>query len=320
MNRDKELMVYNRLNSSFKKKLVFHFGSGMGFYSELNNMILCMLYCLKNGIQFRMYSKDASFFKGKGWIDKFRPFCKESGLYFHHLFNRRSIYWHRENNALEKLKENVFLTGIWIYKIATGNYLTNDFFFECRTTWFEKEFFNIPQLNINCGTREAAGKMIDIIYQFNPQYKDEILNKIVELDLPDKYIGIHLRGGDKIVERNLYSYRTYMDKAENVTSVRTAFILTDDYSVYEKLVLDYPSWTFYTLTLKDERGYDNTKFMTASQERKDEELLKVFASLEIMRKADAFIGTYSSNPGMFLGMCMPIDKVYCLDNDHWIIL
>ena len=45
------------------------------------------------------------------------------------------------------MKENVLLTGVWIYKIVTGNYLTSDFFFVCRTTLFEKDVFNIPELN-----------------------------------------------------------------------------------------------------------------------------------------------------------------------------
>lgn len=316
---DKKI-IYNRVNNSFKKKLIFHFGTGAGFYSEFNNMILCMLYCLKHNIRFILYSKDASFFDKNGWIDIFIPFCEESHSTFHHYFNKRKSYIYSKKTLLQEIKEKIFLTGTWGYKMMTGNYLTNDIFFECRTTWFENDSFDFPQLEISGNTRESAGKLIDIVYKFNPDYSDKIMSTISNMNLPNKYVGIHARGGDKIVERDILSYKVYIDKAEKTTSIRNAFILTDDYRIYEDMVKEYPNWAFYTLTFKDETGYDNIKFIKSSKERKRKELLKIFTSLEIMRKADYFFGTYSSNPGMFLGMCMPAEKIYCLDHDHWIIL
>ena len=56
-----ELEQYNRINSSFKKKLIFHLGAEGGFYSEFNNMISAILYCLKYKYKFILYSKDANF-------------------------------------------------------------------------------------------------------------------------------------------------------------------------------------------------------------------------------------------------------------------
>ena len=41
--------------------------------------------------------------------------------------------------------------------------------------------------------------------------------------------------------------------------------------------------------------------------------------MEVLRNADIFVGTYSSNPGMFLGMCMDENRVYGIDFDKWLL-
>ena len=58
---------YFEINNSFSQKLVYHLGSEAGFFSEYNNMILAMLYCLKHKIKFVLYSKDANFGFEKGY-------------------------------------------------------------------------------------------------------------------------------------------------------------------------------------------------------------------------------------------------------------
>lgn len=47
---------YKEVNESFKKVLIFKIGINSGFFSEYNNMILAMLYCLENRIQFKLSS------------------------------------------------------------------------------------------------------------------------------------------------------------------------------------------------------------------------------------------------------------------------
>lgn len=71
------LSQYTKLNNSFKKKLVFRLGMEAGFFSEYNNMILAMLYCLEHKIKFTLYSKDANFGYNEGWNDYFLPFCED---------------------------------------------------------------------------------------------------------------------------------------------------------------------------------------------------------------------------------------------------
>ena len=46
-------------------------------------------------------------------------------------------------------------------------------------------------------------------------------------------------------------------------------------------------------------------------------MVKMFSSMEILKNSALFVGTFSSNPGMFLGMCM--DQAYGVDYDHWLL-
>ena len=56
---------YQKVNKSFRRRLVYHVGKESGFFVELNYMINAMLYCLAKGYRFQLYSEDANFGTGK---------------------------------------------------------------------------------------------------------------------------------------------------------------------------------------------------------------------------------------------------------------
>lgn len=302
-----------------KQSLIYHIGTGVGFYSEFNNMILCMISALQNGIDFNIYSRDAFFFDGKGWQKYFEPFCKEKTSRIHHYINRRvtSIV---HDSVKSWFTDKALIIGSSLYKLVTGNFLTQDYFFSSRSVWFQNSSFDIPKYNLKGDLLAVSNAIIEKIYIFNPKYQDIISKQISELALPDSFIGIHIRGGDKITEKDLFPISKYMEVAESNSSCRNAFVLTDDYQVINFLKNNYQDWSFYTLTFPDECGYVNASFEAKSVERREQEMIKVFASVEVIRKSNLFIGTYSSNIGMFLGMVMPKDKIVALDSKEWYIL
>ena len=71
------------------KTLVYHLGVDAGFFSEYCNMLYAFLYCKRKDINFKLYSKDANFGKGKGWQDYFMPFFLEVEDSIHHTLNYR---------------------------------------------------------------------------------------------------------------------------------------------------------------------------------------------------------------------------------------
>ena len=300
--------MYQRLNNSFKTKLIHHFGTGQGFFSELNSLLFSTLYCLKNNLRLEIYSKDANFCFGNGWSEYFEEFCPDYKCDFIGKRISRGYY------SLNKGDKYLFL-----YKTTTKNLVSSDIYWYCRTSWFEHSHFNIPELSINGDIRHAMKVIIPIVYRFNSKYA-AIINKMInDLNLPTNYISIHVRAGDKASERQLISPQDYLNKATEKSLCKNIFVATDDYRIFEQLKHNNPSYTFFTLTSPSEKGYDNDTFIVSSNEYIRQNLLELFASIQIILKSELFVGTYSSNPGMFVGMLID-DKMIGMDFDKWLII
>lgn len=299
---------YQQLNESYSRKLIHHFGTGNGFYSELNSLLFTTLFCLQNKLRLELYSKDAAFTFGNGWTEYFEPFCPEfKNNFIGKRISRDYINNHRDKHIC------------YLYKIITRNDILNDIYWYCRSGWFEHSHFHIPELEINGDIRQAMRVIIPIVYRFNSRYTSIIDRFIQELNLPNKYISIHIRTGDKISERDLIKPQNYIEKAKKLSDCHNIFVATDDYRVYEELRNNNPDYTFFTSTSPKDRGNNTELFFTTSQENIRRNLIELFASIEVFLKSKLFIGTYSSNPGLFVGMLVN-EKMIGMDYEKWLIL
>ncbi len=328
---------YISLNASFRKKMVFNLGVEAGFYSEYNNMILGMLYCLQNKISFNLYSANANFRIDKGWTDYFLPFCEEESNKRHARYNlRRPNYRGRNHqgyydlplvkrleisvkNAVDPLREKM-LRYFYFRSSKPTNYFTHQLWDQFHSFDFQQRYFNIPELNIDGDIQQACSVLVNMTMRFNEDTRKQISTVVALLHLPGDYLGFHIRRGDKILEYDHSDVAEYISKAASLSSLRTAFILTDDYQIIREVKKDYPEWTVYTFCEDSEQGYDHKAFVKMTAERKRDKMVKLFASMEILASAKFFIGTYSSNPGMFLGMRMAKEKVHGVDFDSWRII
>lgn len=300
---------YRKLNESFSRKFIFRFGTGMGFYSELNALMLTALYCLKYKYKFVMYSQNAAFAFGKGWDDFFEPFCP---TYKFGLFGKCIRREYILNGGKSKIAH--------LHKLVSNSLLLPDIYWYCRSAWFQYEKFDIPELGIKGDIREALRVLVPIIYRFNPEYSKLITEFENRLNLPDHYVSMQVRGGDKVIERELITPQRYIDAAAQAQDKRTAFVFTDDYNLYEILKRDNPSWNIITSADPEDCGYVNDAFKKQSPEIKKKNLIKMFASVDLILKSDLFVGTFSSNPGLFAGMTLPDEKMIGLDFDKWLII
>lgn len=299
---------YQQLNEGFHRKLIHHFGTGNGFYSELNSLLFSTLFCLQNKLRLELYSKDATFTFGNGWKEYFEPFCPEfKNDYIGKRISRDYINNHRDKHIC------------YLYKIFTKNDILNDIYWYCRSGWFEHSHFCIPELGIDGDIRQAMKVIIPIVYRFNDKYTALIDKFIGDLNLPDEYISLHVRAGDKVTERKLITPQDYLEKAKSHSDCHNIFVATDDYRIFEQLRENNPEYIFYTSTSPEEKGYDQDKFVQSSKEYIQHNLIEMFASIRVFLQSGLFVGTFSSNPGMFVGMQLD-ERMIGMDFDGWLIL
>jgi hypothetical protein len=300
------LEKYTLLNNSFKKELTFHLGTLQGFYSEYVSMILAMLYCLDNKIKFVLYSKDANFGYEKGWTDFFLPFCEEADDEFNHKYNSGAADYKKKFNPhiikYHLLNRNKFLT-----------FELRPYF---RSKSFKKKQFYVPELGIDGGLPEACRVLINLTWRYNGATQNVINQIISSLHLPQNYVGFHIRSGDKYIETELLGVEQYVEESQNRRSdLKNAFILTDNYELVEAFNDLFKEWNVCTLCKKEEKGYFHGDFVKQNKLYKKERFENFFASIEVLNNATVFIGTFSSNVGLFMGMCRRKETTFGLDSD-----
>lgn len=290
---------YNKINESYNEVCIY-LGIGTGFFSEFNNLILAILYCLVNKIKFRLYLVNAKGFpNNKGFEEFFMPFCKEliydADTEFNNIFNF-------PKNEVE------VLLPIMKYKYGIS-YFTTDIFYNMRYNDFRNSHFIIKELGIDGDIYNAFGIIAKNIFRFNNETKKEIYKLINNLNLPKKYIGFHIRAGDKITEAELIKPEKYIESLKKHSDIKDIFISTDDYFVVEKLKNQYGSkYNIYTLTNKKELGYNQGDFEMSNKNEKYNHLIEFFASIEILLNSELCFGSYTSNPSIFLGAVLGKEK------------
>ncbi len=305
------LPEYIALNNSFKKKLVFRLGADSGFFSEYNNMVLGMLYCLKHKIRFVLNSNFANFKIEQGYTDFFTPFCEEDSRWIHDYYNYRP--------HMQQGRRQAF-TAQFLKHLYQVDYLTQDLWDFFHERVFEKETFAIPELGISGNLLDATQVIINnVVWKYNEEVSQAVTTITAKLKLPENYVGLHIRAGDKFMEGEILSPSLYMTAAMEQSDCRNAFILTDDYAVIRQTKTAFPDWKLYTLCREEEAGFSNAAFVKATPAFRKEKMVNLFASMDILASAEKFIGTFSSNPGMFLGMRMGQTKCVGMDLKEWLI-
>jgi len=301
------LKKYNELNNSFKKQLIFRIGADSGFFSEYNHMIFAMLYCLKNQIQFVLSSKDNNFSIDKGWQDFFLPFSKESKSKLHAKYNMRGP---APRTTATNIKSAIF-------RRALGADFFTQHLWENFRTQERLQDVVVPELNLGNSLVDNCHVIVNNIWAYQPDIATAVVKKINALNLPDEYVGIHVRSGDKITEHKLYQPADYILKSLEHSSCTNFYIATDDYKNVRILKTEFPDYKFYTSCPTTAEGYLHSKFAAQSNETKKAALIELFVDVDILSNAKIFIGTYSSNIGMYIGMRRDVSTCYCLDFDEW---
>lgn len=300
---------YKKLNTSFKRKLIYRFGTGSGFFSEFNGMLLAVLYALVEGYRFELYSEGADFCLGGNLNTVFKPFCP---VYKNKIVGSCVLRDRRFNTPRNKVTS--------LYKLFNKNITEDDVFWFTHTNRFAMVDYSIPELGINGTFRDAMRKVIPIVWRLTDGFREEADKLKEKIDLPEHFVGMHIRGGDKETETDLISPQEYVEAAEKRSPLRSAFVFTDEYSYLDGLKKQNPAWTFQTLATKDDAGYQNEAFLHSDREKQHRGIVKMLASVELLLQSDLFVGTFSSNPAMFVGMILDDSQMIGLDYSKWLLM
>ncbi len=298
---------YKTLNDSFEKKLIFRVGAASGFFSEYNHMVFAIAYCLKHEIKFVLSSKKNNFSVKNGWQDFFLPFCEESNSSLHATYNMRG---YQERTTAVNIKAALFK------RLLGADFLTQHLWPKFREQE-ELENIFIPELNLTGSLVENCKTIITNIWHYQPDTAFVIQNRIAELAIPDEYAGVHIRGGDKVTEHKLFSPSDYILKLQEISMCKNVYVATDDYKNVVLLKRSFPDYNFFTNCDENAKGYLHSAFDAQSVNSKKKAMLDLFIDVDILNGANLFIGTYSSNVGMYMGMRRGVNTCYCLDFDEW---
>lgn len=301
-----EISRYRQLNENFTPVLAYHLGRRSGFFAEYVNMLQAMLYCLQNNIQFQLYSKDANFAVSEGWTDFFEPFCPEQTSPLHLVFNPR-FPTPKFRFKLRKAAAPLVKT------LCRCDHLSYELWTELRANDFEVGCINLPSFNLQASAIEIYREINQMIWRPKPPIREHINALLRRLNLPKTYCAIHIRSGDKIKEAKPYTLGAYMDKLAQLDEVKNVLVLTDDYSNYKKLVVDYPMVNFYTLERKDLVGYQHRINKRRSKQQKYTDYIEFLAGVTAASKANNYLGTYSSSVSTFLRLRMEAEKCHAID-------
>jgi hypothetical protein len=257
-------------------------------------MVFAILYCIKNNINFELYSKDSNFGYMEGWTDYFEPFCPNVHNKIHSVINYRpkignkiTHLWQLKYLLLEK-------SYSLLYKKIKG------FTFYTQDIWPHIIHYPFIINKKDTDILERCREIICFTWKYNQKTEKEIEKRMKNLNLPKQYVSLHIRRGDKATEYDYLPIEKYIRHID--VNCDNLFIATDDYSVVEYISAHYPKYCIYTLCKKDDKGYQQSDFQKMNTSAKNEHMIELFTTMEIINNSLVFIGSYTSNIGRFMYM------------------
>lgn len=153
-------------------------------------------------------------------------------------------------------------------------------------------------------------------YQYNKQLNALIKTRINEIILPAKYIGVHIRKGDKISsgEMNDIDLKKYIEKIKE-HDIQNIYIATDDISIIPQIKKLLPTYNIFYNHSVSQTGFFEKEFNKKTKNEKVNDVINVLIDVEILKSANYFIGTFSSNLSRIIPCFIKLDKCTSIDID-----
>ena len=305
-----------------KKKRIIYSLSTRGMYSELFNLCLAIVYANHYQKHLKLNTWLWNSRIKKGWEDYFEPTLD----YSNNPFSAQDKVYSNEKPWIGKIyyKPKEFFSFYYrlilnyIYRILYPHHLlTKDIFEDMRSKEFIHDILGKDAFNLMAFTFKQ-------MYVLNHNTKDYLSNRRNDLKLPNDYIGVHIRRGDKITSKEMEEIRLdkYVNTIINYKKISSnVFIATDDTSIINdvKEKLHPHGFNIFYNIQNQSTGFNETIFNHASKQTRRKETINVLLDMDVLIHSKFFIGTYTSNLSRVVPFFLGLDKCISLDNDWNII-
>ena len=297
------------------KKIIYSL-THRGLYSELVNLALAKVYADKYNYRLLVNSRNWNSKIDNGLSDWFIPYFEET----HSILTYQEKIYNNEKPWIGKIYYNP--SAFWGY---WRERLYNKIFkFFNPTALLSKESFQ----RMHSGdflSQYSEGELLNAVsnsfkkfYNYNALTQNSISEKKQYINIPDNYISIHIRRGDKIVtgEMEDINLNIYVDAIRKYSYIsNNIYIATDDVTVISyisKKLSDTDIKIYYN---KDNKlkGFDEKTYNLKSDSVRRDEVLNMLFDMDMMINSSFFIGTFSSNVGCVVAMYLGLDKCHSID-------
>eukprot|EP00188_Purpureofilum_apyrenoidigerum_P004592 Plantae.Rhodophyta-Purpureofilum_apyrenoidigerum.ctg53026.p1 GENE.Plantae.Rhodophyta-Purpureofilum_apyrenoidigerum.ctg53026~~Plantae.Rhodophyta-Purpureofilum_apyrenoidigerum.ctg53026.p1 ORF type:complete len:385 (+),score=53.14 Plantae.Rhodophyta-Purpureofilum_apyrenoidigerum.ctg53026:57-1157(+) len=130
------------------------------------------------------------------------------------------------------------------------------------------------------------------------------------------YVGVHIRRGDKVLETDPIPLYRYAEAIRLLApEVRTIFAASDDFTVVQDLAELLPEYQVLSLS-RGNFGHLQRMRNRANFEETYKTTSKLIVEVELLSRADYFIGTFSSNIGHLIHLLRPHKPETSISLDH----
>lgn len=145
-------------------------------------------------------------------------------------------------------------------------------------------------------------------------------NKSIFMSLYNKkYIGIHIRRGDKYIEATPIPINIYIEEIKyhsKLLNIDNIYYMTDDILSLSEIISSLPELNHYYIHKKT-TGYDQDSHNNLDINIKNELIDNLITDINTLIKSDFAILTYSSNIGRFIALFRNTDECKSLDVKEW---
>lgn len=293
--------------------------TGRGLYSELMNLILAKIYCEENNINLVVNTRNWNSKYENGWEDYFlKTFITTNSFMSAQYYVDGCNHKIGLGNLLKKpLIEIAHLNQCilnYLFKLKTGSDLSDDIFFKMRS----KEF--ISSIGDNIKWQILLNNALSQVYKYNSTLLADMLQSKKLIGIQDKkYIGVHIRRGDKVTTKEMEN--VILDKYINAIKEKknlsyNVYIATDDIGIVDKIKTELSDEynIFYNIFISSV-GFDETKYNKKSKFNRYNEAKLAILDVDILLNSVYFIGTYSSNLSRIIPCFKGFDSCESLDID-----